>query len=328
MRQMKRLVILMAASLLIPFFCVQAQKGIQYSQYMEMKEAMNPASVAVDDMMSVGGVYRIQWAGFKDAPKDFLLTLSYPLRIGETRHGIGLIFSVDDIGLVKNQSVLLQYSYRFKLLRGEISLGLNVGFINQKFDKEGADLTGGKGELMSGDEYHNVSDPFIEAMTAEEYTDNAFDVSFGCMYRRERWYVGVSVLHLTASKIDMGSERYQMYVPRCLHLDGAYTFETHRQGWTITPSGQIFTDFSTWQGEVTGIFEYNKRVRAGLSYRFGDAFVFHWGLVIIPGLRLGYTYDLPTSKMIKSGGSHEITLRYSFKPQFTRKNKYKSERIL
>ena len=42
----------------------------------------------------------------------------------------------DEIGLFKNQSVLLQYSYKLRVLKGVLSLGLNVGFINQTFDKD------------------------------------------------------------------------------------------------------------------------------------------------------------------------------------------------
>ena len=65
-----------------------------------------------------------------------------------------------------------------------------------------------------------------------------------------------------------------------------------------------------------------------MSYRFADAFVFLFGMDVIQGLKFGYSYDLPATKMIRSGGSHEVYLRYSFKPQFVKKNKYKSERIL
>jgi hypothetical protein len=51
---------------------------------------------------------------------------------------------------------------------------------------------------------------------------------------------------------------------------------------------------------------------------------------IISGLQIGYTYELPTSKLIyESYGSHELYLAYGFdilKPKRT--NKYKSVRYL
>lgn len=310
------------------FVEVSAQKSPQFSQYVEYQSAINPAAVAVDDMMSVGGIYRLQWIGFKGAPKDLLFSIAYPFKVGDTNHGVGLIFSSDDIGLFKNQGVLFQYSYKFNLPTGSLSLGLNVGFISQTVDKESVDLTGGAGELMDGDEYHQASDPFIDGFTAEGYSDVAFDASFGCMYRTDVSFVGLSVQHLTASAVELGADNYQLYIPRSYHLFGGYTFETHNPQWTVTPVAYVKTNLSTWQAEVTGLLEYSKRVRGGISYRFGDSFVFLFGIDIIQGLHLGYSYDLPTSKMIRSGGSHEVSLRYCFKPQFTKKNKYKSERIL
>jgi hypothetical protein len=88
------------------------------------------------------------------------------------------------------------------------------------------------------------------------------------------------------------------------------------------------TDFESSQIELSCLLEYDKRIRGGLSYRFGDAFVFLVGIDLFSGLSLGYSYDLPVSKMIMSGGSHEVYMRYSFKPEFSKKNKYKSDRIL
>lgn len=328
LRERRRETIALIFALIISLSGAKAQKQAEFSQYMEFQSALNPAAVAVDELMSVGGIFRLQWAGYSKAPKDLYFSVAYPFKVGNSCHGVGLVFSSDDIGLFKNQSVLLQYSYKFRLSVGEMSLGMNVGFLSQTFDKDGVDLTGGDGELMSGDEYHQTSDAFIDGFTKDGYSDVAFDVSFGCMFRTDYYNVGLSAQHLTAPKIELGSEAYQMYVPRSYHLMGGYTFETHNPKWEITPSAHICTDFSTWQAEVTGLFEYNRRVRCGMSYRFGDAFVFLFGMDIIQGLRFCYSYDLPTSKMIRSGGTHEMSLKYSFKPQFSRKNKYKSERIL
>ncbi|MBO5828955.1 MAG: type IX secretion system membrane protein PorP/SprF [Paludibacteraceae bacterium] len=315
------------------FLCISVVRGIaqlspQFSQYMEVPSAINPASIARDEMMSVFGVYRLQWAGYSGAPKDMMFSFTMPLKIGDTKHGLGLYFFSDEIGLFKNQSVLLQYSYKLRVLKGVLSLGLNVGFINQTFDKDEVDFVGAGGEEMSGDEYHESDDPILKEFTASESNDVAFDVSFGCEYSQDEFYVGLSVLHLNAARFNYGSDVYELYMPRIFSLTGAYELQTHKSDLIFIPSAQLRTNFSSWQCELTGLFEYSKRVRGGISYRFGDAFVFLFGVDIINGLRLCYSYDLPTSKMIRSGGSHEVSLRYSFKPQFAKKNKYKSDRIL
>lgn len=304
----------------------------QFSQYMEMPTTTNPAAVAEDEMMSVFGVFRRQWAGFSGGPQNVFASFNAPFKAGRTKHGAGIVFSSDEIGLFRNQSVLLQYSYKVKLRSGRLSLGLGVGFINNTFDKDKVDFTGESNKVMSGDDFHKESDPFVSGWTEksedDQMSDILFDVSFGAMYSTDNYYIGLSALHLTSGTIDYGNETYTMYVPRTFFLTGGYNFTTSNPLVTLTPSAMLKTDFCSWQAEVSGLLEYNKRVRGGISYRFGDAFVFILGMDVISGLRLGYSYDLPTSKLIRSGGSHEVYLRYSFKPQFTKKNKYKSDRIL
>lgn len=306
-----------------------AQMGPQFSQYMEVPTTTNPAAVAEEEMVSVFGVFRKQWAGFRGGPQNVYFSMSTPFKAGSTNHGAGLVFSSDEKDLFKNQSVLLQYSYKTRLWSGKLSLGLGVGFINHTFDKEKVDFTGGKKSLLSGDEFHKENDPFVSAFTAENGgSDVLFDVSFGCLYTGDKYYIGLSALHLNSGTIDLGNESYYMYVPRSFFLTGGYNFPTSNPLVTLTPSALLKTDFCSWQAEVSGLLEYSKRVRGGISYRFGDAFVFIFGMDVISGLRVGYSYDLPTSKLIRSGGSHEVYLRYSFRPQFSKKNKYKSDRIL
>lgn len=324
----KKHLILTVFFLSISLLNMKAQLTPHFSQYMEMPTTTNPAAVADDEMMSVFGVFRRQWAGFSGGPQDVFFSFNAPFKIGGTKHGAGIVFSSDEIGLFKNQSVLLQYSYKAKLWGGRLSLGLGVGFINHTFDKEDVDFTGDVDKVMTGDDFHKENDPFVSAFTAEGYSDILFDVSFGCLYTRDNFYVGLSALHLNAGTIDLGNESYMLYMPRTVFFTGGYNFSTSNPLVTLTPSAMVKTDFCSWQAEVSGLLEYNKRMRGGISYRFGDAFVFILGMDVISGLRLGYSYDLPTSKLIRSGGSHEVYLRYSFKPQFTKKNKYKSDRIL
>ena len=217
----------------ILFLCISVAGGIaqlspQFSQYMEVPSATNPASIARDEMMSVFGVYRLQWAGYSGAPTDMMFSFTMPLKIGGSKHGLGLYFLSDEIGLFKNQSVLLQYSYKLKVLKGTLSLGLNVGFINQTFDKSAVDFVGADGEEMSGDEYHKSNDPILNAFTASESNDVAFDVSFGCEYSQDEFYVGLSVLHLNSGRFNYGSEVYDLYMPRIFSLTGAYELQTRK----------------------------------------------------------------------------------------------------
>ena len=303
---------------------IMAQLDAQFSQYTENQAVTNPGSIAGNDMLNLSGVYRQQWAGFKNAPSDMFFSLNTPITVFETKHGAGLAFSKENIGLFQTQSVLLQYSYKIKLSYGILGLGLNVGFINQTFKKDEADLTGNGGQLGDGDNYHDLNDPFL---TAKETDDIVFDAGVGCFFSNPDMYVGISVLHLTAPKTDYGGAT-NLYVPRVFYLTGGYNISLSNAFYVLKPSTIIRTDFHSFQIQLTGLLEYNKKIQGGLSYRLQDAIVFMVGANLISGLYAAYSYDLPISKMIRSGGSHEVSLRYSFKPEFSKKNKYKSVRIL
>lgn len=304
---------------------MQGQFDAQFSQYMENQAATNPGSIADNDMLNLFGVYRQQWAGFKNAPSDMFFSVNTPVSIAGTRHGIGLSFLRENIGLFNNQSVLLQYSYKMKLLDGELGLGLNIGFVNQTFDHNSADPTGNGGQVGDGDQYHEQDDTFLSS--AIEENDIAFDAGVGCFFSNKKMYVGLSVLHLTAPKMDYGGSAI-LYIPRIFYLTGGYNIPLSNALYVLKPSTLIKTDFSSFQAELSTLLEYNKKIQGGISYRLQDAFVFMIGINLFSGLYAAYSYDLPTSKMIQSGGSHEISLRYSFKPEFAKKNKYKSDRIL
>lgn len=323
----KECVILFFCVWMLSFTRVSAQFDAVYSNYMELPETNNAGAVAQNEMMNLLGSYRLQWAGFSDAPVDMFFSVNMPLSISGTKHGVGLVFSSENIGLFKDQSVLLQYSYKMKLWRGVVGLGLNVGFLSQTFDFSGADFTGNGNSPMEGDEYHK-QDPYSSSGSGEGDNALAFDAGVGAYYSDDEMFVGLSVAHLNSATTNFGTDSAEMYIPRVYYLSGGYNIPLSNAFYTLKPSTQIRTDFADFQMDLTCMLEYDKRIRGGLTYRLGDAFVFLVGMDLFSGLRLGYAYDLPVSKMIVSGGSHEIYLRYSFKPEFSKKNKYKSDRIL
>lgn len=303
-----------------------AQLDAQYSHYMDMPEAKNPGAIASNDMMNIFGVYRLQWAGFKDAPKEMFFSVNMPLTISGTKHGVGLAFSSDELGLFKSQDVLLQYSYKMKLHKGVLGLGLNIGWLSQTYDKANADFTGNGNAAIDGDDYHAQDDAY--AYSGAEDNAVGFDVGVGCYYNDEKIFAGVSVAHLNSKSMNYGIDSTLMYVPRIFYLTGGYNISLSNTLYVLKPSTQVKTDFESMQVDLSCLVEYDKKINGGLSYRMGDSFAFLIGGNLITGLTIGYSYDLPVSKMIVSGGSHEIYLRYSFKPEFSKKNKYKSDRIL
>lgn len=301
-----------------------SQLDPQRSQYMYGTAAYNPGSIAQNDMCNVLGIYRLQWAGFSGAPTDVVVAGDVPFTLGGSKHGVGINFQKETIGLFENQSVNFQYSYKLPLWKGNLGLGLNIGFISQDFDYDGVDLTGNGKEPVSGDSYHKN----VELQSGgEQNGDMAFTVGVGAYYSDDDLYAGLSVLNLNKPSFDFGKEE-ETNLPRLLHLMGGYDFALSNEDYHLKPSAYYRTDFSTSQVDMTCLLDVKKKYFGGLGYRLGDSFEFLIGANLINGLFLGYAYDLPVSGMIKSGGSHEVCLKYSFKLELAKKNKYKSERIL
>jgi type IX secretion system PorP/SprF family membrane protein len=303
---------------------MQAQFDAQFSLYAENQEAINPGAVAGNDQVNLFGVYKTQWMGFRNSPKNGFVSVSAPVTIAGTKHGVGLSFVDNRAGLFVNQSVLLQYSYKMQLLDGVLGLGLNVGYANQTFDRSKADPTGSKGTLEDGDDYHNPSDPFLA--TADENAI-AFDAGVGCFFSNKEMYAGISVLHLGAPTMDYGTSA-TLYVPRVFYLTGGYNISLSNPLYLLKPSTLMKTDFRSFQMELTGLVEYDKKIQGGISYRLEDAFVFIVGINLFDGLYAACSYDLPISQMVRSGGGLEISLRYSFKPEFRGKGSHKAVDIL
>ncbi len=303
-----------------------AQFDPQRTQYMYVPTAINPGAIAEGDLVNIYGNYRLQWAGFSGAPTDVFVSADLPITISGTKHGIGVCFQDESVGLFENQAFYLQYAYHFRFLQGNIGLGLSLGAISQNFDYESADVTGNGSDPVDGDSYHSSSDPLVPS---SDQNKMAFDADFGAFYSDGTFNVGVSVRHLIKPSFDF-ADADKIEIPRIFYFQTGYDWEVNGQnGLHLKPSFLLRSDFSSsTQADFSCLAEFNKKFSGGLAYRWGDSFDFLLGAYVLNNLFLGYSYDLPFTGMIKSGGSHEFCLRYSFKLESAKKNKYKSERIL
>lgn len=305
-------------------FVAFSQFDSQRTQYMYGPTAYNPGALAEKDLCNVYGDFRLQWAGFKGAPKDVTVAADLPFTIGDSRHGLGISFMDDKVGLFENMDFQVQYAFKFNLWRGNLGLGLSMGALNQTFDSQEADFTGG-GEL-TGDDYHKSTDIMNPSGDQSEIS---FDATVGAYYSDEQLYLGVSFMHFNRPKFDFG-DLESVEIPPLLYMTFGYYMKMSNEDYHLKPSILYSTDFNSSQLDLDLLVNYKKKLQCGLGYRLGDSFSFLVGAdnLVLDGLFLGYSYDLPVSGMIKSGGSHEVCLKYSFKLDFSRKNKYKSERIL
>ena len=322
---MKRSVVLFV--MLIVVSLVRAQFDAQIGQYMFMQSSYNPAAIGEGDLMRVYGSHRMDFTGIQDAPMTTYFSFSSPFVIGKTHHGVGVRFMNDKFGLFTNQSLYLEYAYKFRIGKGVLSVGADLGFLNLSFAVDSVDTGAGQ------DEYHDEIDPAIPTVSGggeKGASGMGFDMGVGVYYTAPRWWAGVSYAHVTQPRLLWGSENTEVSVRGTMYLAGGYNWQLKNKDWMLLPSMMVQTDFRGWDVNLTMLAQLQKRYRFGLGYRIAGSVNVLFAVDIVNGLQLGYTYELPANGLIReSYGSHEIYLSYGFnilKPKHT--NKYKSIRYL
>ena len=313
----------MKKHILFAIMCVcswtlSAQFDSQIAHYMFFKGVFNPAAAGEGNLMKVSGLHRMQWIGIPNAPQTTYFHFQSPFVIGKTEHGAGIRFENENIGLLSEKAVHAQYAFKYALGNGHLSIGADLGFVSLGFKGDSVH------EITS--DYHDITgDQSIPTSAVE---DMAFDMSLGLYYRATKWYAGISYTHLTQPVVEW-DDYTSFRVQGTMFMMGGYDFVLPKD-FILKPSAMVYTDFASWQYNLSLLLEYKQRFRGGLGMRLQDAVIVMLGMDIISGLSIGYAYELPTSKIIMgSSGSHELYLSYGFNILRQKKNsKYKSIRIL
>lgn len=315
--------------LIIAFFAisltVRAQQDPQFSQNMFNHMTVNPAFAGMHGNWVVSGIYRNQWQKMPGAPETYAFNVDAPLRIRRMDGGIGLNMMSDKVGMVTNLHFMVNYSYKHTFDFGVLSVGAKVGIVNAKI--EGDYYIPDGGDRGSGSWTRPEDDPALDG-TAANVSKLMFDAGAGVFLTGDKYYAGVSVSHLPGSSMTIG-QTGKFFWYRHMFLTGGYTLALSPKI-DAQPSVFIGTDFVSSQYNLNANFIYNKRYWAGVSYRYEEAVAFMGGMELKGGLMLGYSYDWYVHSIGKYvGGSHEVTLSYSFGMQTDRRQKiFKSVRFL
>lgn len=307
---------------------VSAQTDPQLSQYWAIPTFYNAAATGNSDYLRIRGGARLQWLGIKNAPKSFLGTVDMPLAVGKRKIGLGISMMQEGIGLFSNLNLAVQASYKFKLFKGEFSIGVQAGFFNQKFE-------GTKVIMPDGDDYHQGSD---EGVPTLDLTGNSFDLGAGVFYTHKYFWAGVSGMHLLENEVKLTMEgtestdtqEYSTTLGRMVYFMAGGNIPIKNTLLEMQPSMLFKTDFNMYTAEVDLRATYNKFLTAGVGYRWQDALIVMVGATY-KNFFLGYAYDYPLNSIAKaSSGSHEIMAGYRLKLNLggKNKNKHRSIRIM
>ena len=131
-----------------------AQADVQLTQYFSLPNYYNAGAVGTTDLLKIRAGSRMQWVGIKHAPTAFLVGADMPFKLFGKRFGVGLIMQQESLGLYKNMTLGAQIAYKQPLFKGTLSVGAQIGFIDQSF--KGSDVY-----IPSDDDYHESSDDAI-----------------------------------------------------------------------------------------------------------------------------------------------------------------------
>lgn len=276
-----------------------AQQLPQFTQYMFNTISINPAYAGSREALSIVGLHRSQWVGFKGGPITQTLSIHTPLR--NDRIGLGLSFIEDDLGPENYSYLYGDFSYAIPTGdNGKLAFGIKAGFTQYSLDSEFLnDPTVALDDFFNG--YEN------------RWTPN---IGLGVYWSTDRIYAGLSVPRIlnTDKNKNEGYEAldilsYYFTLGGVIDINKTIKFK---------PAGLIkATNGAPLSYDLTGSFLFNEKIWLGGSYRLNRKTAAIGGFAdfqVSRQLRVGYAYEKPISEIASfTTGTHEILLIYEFK---------------
>ncbi|MDY4407686.1 MAG: type IX secretion system membrane protein PorP/SprF [Prevotella sp.] len=312
---MQQRIIIILSIMLLSVTKTSAQYDVSFSHFWDMEPYYNPAAAGKENKLNIAAAYAMSFTGFENNPKSMYIGADMPIYFLKKYHGVGVSLLNDQIGLFTHQRLALQYAYKQKLFGGTLSIGLQLGFISEKFDGSKVDV-------------EDSSDP---ALTKSDVNGSAMDLAAGIYYTHGSWYVGVSAQHINAPLVELG-ETNELQIDRTIYLTGGYNIKLRNPFLTIHPSALIRTDGSSYRADIAGLLVYTndkKMLYGGVAYSPSNSVTAHIG-GLFHGVKIGYSYEIYTSGISLANGSHELFIGYQTTLNLYKKgkNKHKSVRLL
>ncbi len=287
---------------------LSAQQDEQMSLYLYNKLYINPAYAGSRDALSSVAIARFQWVDFEGAPKTQWFSIHAPFF--QKAMGVGAHLVNDQIGSRTRTAVYADLSTSIALNKKEsrLAVGLSGGF-----DMIGYDFSSVK-VVDENDPYYlstyNITKPNLGA---------------GIYYYGKKHYLSFSLPRVfEASSLTSVDTIFSSLNSRHFFLSGGYVFKLNSvlqlQPSVLakyTPHAPITLDANV------SLLMYDK-LAIGLMYRYHESMGINTAYTLKNIFSVGYVYDFPINGLrTYQYGSHEIFLRYDFKPK---KSTYTSPR--
>jgi len=289
-------------AVLLAFVCATpalAQQEVMVSQYMFNQLFLNPAYAGSHPYMSGSLLHRSQWLQVEGAPRTSMMALDAPLLNGKMGAGLSVVH--DQIGVSRDLDIAGHYAYHLRLgPESKLALGLRAGV--SVYSARLSQLT-----------YWDASDQVFQGdITNKPVGKFGFGVYWYDLYS----YVGLSVptIHATDKGLVQNiNGAVTNYFTQHYYLHAGHVFNLN-ESFDLKPSTMVrFTPAAPVEADINCNVLYRSRIWLGLGYRTGDALVGMLEYQVNPMLRIGYAYDMSTSRLrTYTSGSHEVMLGLDF----------------
>lgn len=288
-------------ALILVITCIgqaNAQQDAMVSQYMFNGLFLNPAYAGSHKYFSSSFLNRSQWVNFDGAPRTSILAVDGPLM--NQKMGIGLILANDKIGVTNQTDIYANYSYFLKVGKGSLGLGIKAGA--SQYTAKVSDLI--------------VWDANDISFTGTKKSALIPKFGFGTYYYTENWYAGFSIPALIAydSKRDFSiSMESSSAIRKHYYLTAGYVYEATEK-LKIKPSFLLkHQTAAPLEVDINLTAMFIDEIALGVSFRTNDAVVVMLEYQTNKRFRVGYAYDITTTKMSRySAGTHEIMIGFDF----------------
>lgn len=279
-----------------------SQQDPMYSQYMFNHQAINPAYAGSWGFMTGNLIYRKQWVGLNGAPETGSFSFHLPSR--NDRHGFGMTFVNDRIGVTQTNGLSAAYAFRIHL--GE-NARLALG-IQGCLDTYRADF----GSVRTGstiDPGLNPSDPAFSGNLVSLVLPNA---GAGLFFHTKHFYAGASTPRLVMHKLAESSSTSLASLSRHFFLTTGVVIGSDEATVKVRPSVLLkYQPAANPQMDFNLHFLIANRLWVGASYRTEEAIVGMVQLHVLQWLRIGYAFDYVTSDINPyASTSHEFLLGF------------------
>ena len=303
-------IFILSATLLLCISHVQAQWDVPFSRFWTVKTYYNPSFAGETDKIQAAGIYKYRWAGIENAPKSYFLSTDMPLELLGARHGVGAFTYSDAVGDKRNTIFGAQYTFKQKIGKGMLNAGVQAGMYQLDFDAA---------SIRLGIDTTKNNRQVIKANPTDKKT---IDINAGISWTVKNFYAGVAARHISQpafyatgdslSSTAVKKDSTLSHIPRTYNFLAGGNITILHPLFEIQPMLLVQTNLTDTWLQAALCMVYDKKYSVGAAWRNKDGYSFFAGAVI-QDIEVGYAYDLYTSGIGKeSGGSHEISVRYSF----------------